>query len=190
MIRIEIDTNMGRLTAEIYEEKAPKTAAYFLRYVDEGFYNGTKIYRSLREDNQGANTAKIDIVEMGYCNSYYDRILRRGLGEGEAYDETQGFIPPYPKISVETTEETGLKHEDGTLSLGRDNADQVDTNVFICIGNQPNLDYGGARHPDGYGFSAFGKIIEGMDIIKEIHSLPLEGQRIIKDITVRTIQRL
>lgn len=190
MINIAIETSLGRLTAEIYDEKAPKTAAYFLRYVDEGFYNGAKIYRSLRDDNQGASNAKIDVVEMGHCNAYYDRILRHGMGEGEVYDETQGFIPPYPKIRVETTEETGIRHLDGTLSLGRDNVDQVDTNIFVCIGPQPNLDYGGARHPDGYGFSAFGKITDGMELIRRIHQMPVEGQRITEDITIYKIERI
>lgn len=190
MIKVCIETSKGNIIAKIYDEKAPITARYFLRYVDEGFYNGSFVYRSLRADNQSSNNAKIDIIEFGHCNAYYDRILRHGMGEGEEYDETQGFIPPYPKISVETTKETGLKHINGTLSFGRDAVDQVDTNVFVCIGDQPNLDYGGARHPDGYGFSAFGQIIEGMKIAEEIHRLPVEGQRIKEDIQVVRIYRI
>jgi peptidyl-prolyl cis-trans isomerase A (cyclophilin A) len=190
MIKIGIETSMGQIFAEIYDDKAPKTAAYFMRYVDDGFYNGAKIYRSLRRDNQDASSTKIDIVEMGHCNDYYDRILRFGMSEGEEYDETLGFQPPYPKISVETTEQTGITHENGTLSLGRDTVDQVDTNVFICIGSQSDLDFNGKRHPDGYGFSAFGRIVEGMDIVEEIHALPVIGQRIQEDIKIYKIYRL
>jgi peptidyl-prolyl cis-trans isomerase A (cyclophilin A) len=47
---------------------------------------------------------------------------------------------------------------------------------FICIGDQPELDYGGRRNPDGQGFAAFGKVITGMETVKKIHSLPAEGQ--------------
>jgi cyclophilin family peptidyl-prolyl cis-trans isomerase len=74
-----------------------------------------------------------------------------------------------PQIKHETTKETGVLHKDGVLSMAR-NAPGTATHHFsICIGDQPELDFGGKRNPDGQGFAAFGKVIAGMDVVRKIH---------------------
>ena len=60
--------------------------------------------------------------------------------------------------------------------MARDGPDTAQDNFVICIGDQPELDFGGKRNPDGQGFAAFGKVIRGMDVVRKIHQMPAEGQ--------------
>jgi peptidyl-prolyl cis-trans isomerase A (cyclophilin A) len=61
---------------------------------------------------------------------------------------------------------------------------------FICVGDQPDLDYQGKRNPDAQGFAAFGKVIAGMDVVKKIHQLPVEGQYLDPTVKILKISRL
>ena len=74
----------------------------------------------------------------------------------------------FPPISLETTKYTSLKHQDGTLSMARGGPNTATQEFFICVGDQPALDFGGKRNPDGLGFAAFGRVISGMDIVRKI----------------------
>jgi peptidyl-prolyl cis-trans isomerase A (cyclophilin A) len=85
-------------------------------------------------------------------------------------------IEKHPGIRHETTRETRLKHLDGTISMARNEPGTASTEFFICIGNQPELDFDGQRNPDGQGFAAFGKVIKGMDVVRKIQQLPDENQ--------------
>jgi peptidyl-prolyl cis-trans isomerase A (cyclophilin A) len=60
---------------------------------------------------------------------------------------------------------------------------------FICIGNQPELDYGGQRNPDGQGFAAFGRVVKGMDIVRKIHGMENENQYLTKPVRIVKIRR-
>jgi peptidyl-prolyl cis-trans isomerase A (cyclophilin A) len=175
------------MEALIYEESAPHTAAFFLSYADEGYYNGAGFYRSCVEGNQPANIVKINIIEGGFYNDYYEQALKECLRGG--FDDEKGHRGPKPMISVETTLTTGLAHVDGTLSLGRSSKDTVGDSFFICVGDQPGLDYGGARHPDGLGFSAFGKVVSGMDIVQAINNSEIAGQKLRNDVRILSIAR-
>ena len=82
-----------------------------------------------------------------------------------------------PPVRHETTEETGLRHVDGTISLGRtDPGTGGGAEFFICIGEQPALDYGGMRNPDRQGFAAFGQVTRGMDVVHAIHKREAMGE--------------
>ena len=67
-----------------------------------------------------------------------------------------------PSISHETTNITRINHLDGTVSMARLKPRTASSEIFICINDQPELDYGGKRNPDGQGFAAFGKVILGL----------------------------
>jgi hypothetical protein len=73
---------------------------------------------------------------------------------------------------------TGLKHLDGTVSMARSGPDTATSSFFICLGDQPELDFGGRRNKDGQGFAAFGRVVSGMDKVKKIQQSPREGQRL------------
>ncbi|ATW27915.1 peptidylprolyl isomerase [Candidatus Formimonas warabiya] len=190
MARIRIVTEVGDIVADLYENQAPKTVGHFLCYVDEGYYNGATFYRTVRSaDNQPNNEVKIDVIEGGYYNDYYDQAMRVDMIEGRPYDDSKGRKGPHPPIMLESTKETGIKHVDGAISLGRTTPDCVDDNIVICVGDQPALDAGGMRHPDGLGFPAFGKVVGGMEVVRNIHAMKAEGQKIISEVRILSIVR-
>ena len=118
-----------------------------MRYVDEKRYNGGKFYRVVRMDNQANSPVKIEVIQGGLQND---------------------SLKMLPSIQQETTDKTGLRHVDGAISIGRSAPNSGGSEFFICINDQPELDFGGKRNPDGQGFAAFGKVIKGMDVVRKI----------------------
>ena len=74
--------------------------------------------------------------------------------------------------------------------MARNEPGSASSEFFICIGDQPELDQGGRRNPDGQGFAAFGRVIEGMDVVRKIQSLPAQGQYLTEDVIIKTIKRV
>ena len=169
---VVIKTVFGDMKAELYGDKAPITVKNFLRYVDEGLFDGTTFFRVVTMENQPNSPVKIEVVQGG--TKFKNR----------AYPST------YPPIEHETTEMTGVKHLDGTLSMARMKPGTATSSFSICIGDQPELDYGGKRNKDGQGFAAFGRVIEGMDVARELHRQPYDGQMLTPPITIESIRRI
>jgi peptidyl-prolyl cis-trans isomerase A (cyclophilin A) len=163
-----INTSMGKITIELYPKKAPITVANFLKYVDAHLYDNSSFFRAVTLNNQPKDSIKIEVIQGGEI------------------DFTRVFAP----IVLETTKQTGLTHKNGTLSMARDKPNSATTNFFICINDQPSLDYGGKRNKDGQGFAAFGKVIEGMEIVRKIQQLHPEQQQYFKpEIQIISITR-
>ncbi len=150
-INVNLVTTAGEIRFELFPDKAPLTVANFLKYVEGGHFEGGSFYRVVRMDNQEQNTVKIEVIQGGLAGK-----------EGAV-----SFDP----IVLERTSETGLKHLHGTLSMARSEPDSGTSELFICINDQPSLDYGGERNPDGQGFAAFGRVIDGMEIVKRIQEM-------------------
>ena len=168
-IIINMDTDLGDIRIELYKNNAPITVNNFLRYIDEIRYRDFHFYRTVHLNNQPKNQIKIEVIQGG-------------LG----FDKHPKELPP---ILHENTNETGLKHLNGTISMARLEPGTASSEIFICINDQPELDYGGKRNPDGKGFAAFGKVISGMAIVKKIQSLPEKEQILNKKIKVNSIKR-
>ncbi|NNE09171.1 MAG: peptidylprolyl isomerase, partial [Gemmatimonadetes bacterium] len=151
------------------EGAAPVTSANFLRYVDEEKWSGAHFYRVVTSSNQPNNSVRIAVIQGG-------------LG----WEESDASLPP---IRHETTKETGIAHLSGTISMARNEPGTASSEFFICLGPQPALDFGGARNPDGQGFAAFGRVIEGMDVVRRIHTLPETDQLLDKRVAIRSIRR-
>jgi peptidyl-prolyl cis-trans isomerase A (cyclophilin A) len=166
---VTIKTELGNIEVEIYEKKAPITAGNFLRYVDENLFEGASFYRTVTMDNQPDNDVRIEVIQGGRLSG-----------------DSSGYLP----IVHETTDKTGILHEDGVISMARDRPGSATSEFFICIGNQPELDFGGKRNPDGQGFAAFGRVIRGMDVVRKIHEQPAEGQRLNPSVKIFTIERI
>lgn len=164
---VVIRTDLGDMTVEIYREQAPLTAANFLAHVERGDYTNSIFYRVVRMDNQPDSPVKIEVIQGGLY-----------------HDEVVDTISPIPH---ETTRETGILHTDGIISMARNQPGSASTEFFICIGDQPSLDFGGKRNPDGQGFAAFGKIIQGMEVARSIQALPDEGQYLKEPVKIREI---
>lgn len=178
---VVIETALGPIEVVLEPEKAPLTVANFLRYVDAGMYDEGRFHRAVRLDNQVRTDAKIEVVQGG-------RSPERNKAQG-------GF----GAIPLERTSVTGLKHLDGTISMARGNKpDSAVSDFFICINDQPSLDFGGARNPDGQGFAAFGRVVQGMDVVRRIQNAPsstnrttnTEAQRLTPPIKIIRVARL
>jgi peptidyl-prolyl cis-trans isomerase A (cyclophilin A) len=168
-VRVLIRTEKGDIQVELDAAKAPDTVANFLRYVDGRFYDGGRFHRTVLPDNQPGNKVKIEVIQAG-------------INPGRAKDE-------FPPIKLERTNQTKLAHKDGTLSMARDGPDTATSDFFICIGDQPELDFGGTRNPDGQGFAAFGKVVKGMDIVKKIQSAPHRDQQLEPAVKILEVRR-
>ena len=149
-VRVIFETELGAITMEIDVARAPITAENFLKYVDGGFYDGGVINRSVRKDNTTRHDVEIEVIQF-QRNS----------------DRTK---PSFPPIPMERTSVTGLKHVNGALSMARGGPDSATASFSIMIGDQPSLDFGGARNADGQGFAVFGRVVDGWDAIKKIHA--------------------
>ena len=168
--KIIIRTELGEIQVRIDLVRAPVTSANFLRYIDAGLFDSTCFYRVVRPDNQPKDSVFIGVIQGGR----YD-------------DEETGGFPPIPH---ETTEATGIRHRDGVISMARWTPGTATSEFFICVGDQPDLDYGGKRNPDGQGFAAFGKVTRGMEIVRKIHSIQAPGQYLEKPVLILEIVRV
>jgi len=168
--RVVIDTSRGKIEVEVYLDEAPITAANFLRYVDAESFDGGSFYRVVRLDNQPNNEVKIEVIQGG--------APRRPRAER------------LPAIEHETTETTGLRHLDGTISMARDAPGTASSEFFICINDQPELDFGGRRNPDGQGFAAFGRVVRGMEVVREIQALGGESQYLDQPVPIVSVRRV
>ncbi len=166
--KIEIRTAIGTIVAELYPDKAPITCENFLAYIKNDMLRGASFYRVVRMDNQPDKKVKIEVIQGGLNN------------------DSLAFTP----ITHETTAKTGLLHKDGVLSMARNEPGTATTEFFICIGDQPELDFGGKRNPDGQGFAAFGQIVKGMDIVKQIQGLEDDDQMLIEPIKIKAFRVL
>ena len=164
---VKIETEVGIIRIELYPNQAPVTVSNFLRYVDMNLYEGATFYRTVREGNQPDNEVTIDVIQGGL------------------YDETEMFAP----IIHETTEMTGILHKDGVISMARNEPGTATSEIFICVGDQPELDWNGNRNADKAGFASFGKVIEGMDIVRKIHQMPQVEQMLLPKVKIISIKR-
>lgn len=168
--KVEIESSMGNIIVEVDTVHAPLTGRNFLKLVDEGVYLNASFYRVVRMDNQPQNPVKIEVIQGG---------LR---------DDAQ--IARYSTIPHETTAKTGLKHLDGTISMARNEPGSASTEFFVCIGDQPSLDFGGKRNPDGQGFAAFGRVIDGMDVAREIQQQEDDDQYLEEPVIIYNLKRV
>ncbi len=173
-----MQTELGDIVIEVDQAKAPLTAANFLRYVDAGHYDGGTWHRTVKMNNQPDSPVKIEVIQAGVNTAR----------------AKEGF----PPIALERTHKTGLLHKDGTISMARGTPDSATSGWFICINDQPSLDFGGARNPDGQGFAAFGRVVAGMDVVRKIQAAPsstnmstnAEAQRLTPPIRILKVARL
>jgi len=167
--QIVIETPLGDVICIIYEHEAPVTAANFLKYIDDKRYDASCFYRVVTMDNQTNIDCKIEVIQGGLYNEDHPLML--------------------PSIAHESTKQTGLHHVDGTLSMARYQPGTASSEFFICIGDQPELDHGGRRNSDGQGFAAFGRVIKGMDVVRNIQLLKNNEQMLDEKVPIIRMRR-
>lgn len=168
-ILVQVRTELGDILVELYPDQAPVTVSNFLKYVDAGYFDGGRFHRTVRADNQPNDSIRIAVIQ----------------GDIDPAQRSHRF----PAIPLERTRETGLLHLDGVLSMARAGPDTASSSFFICVGDQPELDYGGERNLDGQGFAAFGRVVEGMDVVKAINASEAVGQTLAPPVEIIRVSR-
>ncbi len=144
--RVAIETSMGRFVVETDTARAPVSAGNFLRYVDQKRLDGTRFYRVVKvADHFG-------FVQFG------------------SNGDPKRSLPP---IKHEPTSVSGLKHLDGTLSTARLEPGTARGEFTVAVGDQPSFDADPARPGDNRGYAAFGRIVEGMDVVLKVFNEPV-----------------
>lgn len=166
--KYQIVTEAGNIEVEVYPEKAPVTVENFRAYINSGAYHMSSFFRVCTPENEADREIKIEVIQGG---DVADSLL-------------------LPAIAIETTKFTGLKHKNGTLSMARIGPNTAQSSFFICINEQPELDFKGGRNPDGFGFAAFGQVTKGMDVVKKIQSGEETEQYLIKPIGIISIAQI
>lgn len=151
--RVEIVTNVGRIIAEIDTRKAPITGGNFLKYVDLKRLDGTIFYRTCHV------AERFGFIQFGVNGD-----PKRNL----------------PPIKHEPTSVTGLKHLEGTLSIGRNAPGSARGEFTIAVGDQPGFDADPTRPGDNLGYAAFGRVVEGMDVVLKIFGAPINPNATVR----------
>ena len=152
--RVKLETAHGAIVVELYPDKAPVTVANYLRYVDRGLFNGATFYRASRPP--------------GYTATDYGSI------QGGLQNDPKKVLPP---IAHESTIKTGLKHQNGTISMGRHAPGTAQSDWFICLGDMSYLDADPKNPRANPGFAAFGQVVEGIEVVQKIIALPVDPNR-------------
>jgi peptidyl-prolyl cis-trans isomerase A (cyclophilin A) len=169
---VQIATVLGNIVVAVDITHAPVSSANFLRYVAHRLYDGGVFHRTVTPDNQPDNAVKIEVIQAGI----------------DPARQKEEFAP----IALERTTTTGIKHLAGVISMARDGPDTATGDFFICVTDQPSLDFGGARNPDGQGFAAFGRVVSGMEVVRRIQRSKAHGQSLtppVKILSIRWVPR-
>lgn len=153
--RVAIETERGVIVVELEAKKAPLTTANFLRYVDSGRYNGGQFFRASRTPG----------------------VAGGGTIQADAAPTARLFRP----VAHESTQATGLRHKAGTISMARNAPGSATSGFFICASAQPFLDAHPGAKGDNQGFAAFGRVVEGMAVVRKILALPTNGKTSVPD---------
>jgi peptidyl-prolyl cis-trans isomerase A (cyclophilin A) len=181
-VLVRLETTFGNVDIAVDAKHAPLTAANFLKYVDAKLYDGGQFHRATRPANYTPAPPDRPAMEIIQARINPER-------RSEALDP----------IPLERTSVTGLKHVAGTISMARGTqADTARSDFFICLDDQPSLDFGGKRFDDGQGAAAFGRVVKGMDIVRRIQQqptnqdaeTPMGKQTLLPPVTIARIARI
>ncbi|HKR25181.1 MAG TPA: peptidylprolyl isomerase [Allosphingosinicella sp.] len=169
-VRVTLRTSLGDVVLELERARAPVTTANFLRYVDARRFDGTSFYRSMKLRSDWG------LVQGGIRDP---RLL-------------------YPPIAHEPTTQTGLSHGAGVISMPRRAPGSAQADFFITVGAHPGYDANPAGAGDNLGFAAFGRVVQGMDVVLRILEAPtsptlgegvMRGQMLEPQVRIITARR-
>lgn len=170
--KVALDTSFGRIVLELETQRAPITARNFLRYADQKRLDGIAFYRTVKVAD------KFGFIQFGIDN------------------DPKRILPP---IKHEPTTQTGVKHVNGAISTARLAPGTARGEFTISVGDQPSLDADPTRPGDNLGYAAFGKVIEGMEVVWKILDAPtsptagegvMKGQMLSPKIRILKVTRV
>ncbi len=171
-VPVRIETSAGPIILALETERAPVTAGNFLRYVDGKQLDGAAFSRAVK-------------VGTGY-----------GLVQGGTRNDPKRTLPP---IAHEPTNQTGLSHSDGAISMARAAPGTANGDFFITVGDLKSMDANPAAPGDNQGFAVFGRVTEGMDVVRRILEAPtsptagegaMKGQMLAPEVKILTARRV
>ncbi len=159
MQMLRFSSDLGDVAIRMHNDRAPKTCRYFAQLACSGTFNPASVFRivssSAIQRLQPGDDCPINIVQIG---------------------PTQQFEGPRHTTVHEHTRQTGLSHHKWSVSAARFDLGELYGSFFICLKDEPELDFGGSRQPDGQGFAAFGEVVHGFDTLERVFARaePLE----------------
>jgi peptidyl-prolyl cis-trans isomerase A (cyclophilin A) len=172
-VLVHLDTAHGEIDIAVHAERAPLTAANFLRYVEAGMYDNGRFHRATRPDNYPPAPPNRPMMEL----------IQGGIDPARRAER-------FPPVILERTRDTGLRHVAGTVSMARGAPDSATSDFFILLDDQPSLDFGGLRFDDGQGGAAFGRVVFGLDAVRTIQQQPVEQQRLTPPVLILRAVRI
>jgi len=168
--KVSIQSSKGQMVFELFADKAAISVANFLNYVDAGLFDGSSFFRIVIENHpQTEDPVKIETIQGGLNIDHPDLM---------------------DSIPHESTEKSGLSHQRGSLSMARYELGSANGSFFICFRDEPALDFGGARQPDGQGFAVFGQLLTGYDVLDALYDLAEEGEYLKSPVLIESIERI
>ncbi|MCL1825793.1 MAG: peptidylprolyl isomerase [Betaproteobacteria bacterium] len=156
--KVELKTNLGDIVLELNAELAPKTVANFLRYVQDGHYNGTIFHRVI------------------------EGFMIQGGGMDEALAEKPTRAP------IENEANNGLKNETGTVAMARTNdPHSARAQFFINVAGNDFLNFNAPDSSKNWGYAVFGKVVKGMDIVQKIEKRPTQTQGMHESVPINPV---
>ena len=148
LVRVALETELGRIVLELDKGRAPITSTNFLAYVEGKNFDGQTFYRAMK-------------------------IGDGGLIQGGVRSDARKLLPP---IAHEATSQTGLKNVAGAIVMANGGAGTARSDFFILLNDQPAFDAGNPQG-DATGFAVFGRVIEGMDVVRKILEAPVSATK-------------
>ncbi|MDB5475162.1 MAG: ppiA [Phenylobacterium sp.] len=173
---VKLHTAQGDIVLELYADKAPVTVRNFLHYVDTRRLDGAHFYRSSTPPG--------------------DRSFTYGILQGGLQSDPKKVYPP---IAHESTAKTGLTHTNGTISMTRYAPGTAAADFSICVGDQIYLDADPKDPKANPGYAAFGRVVEGMEVVKTLLAAPrdptkgvgvMKGEMLARPIPILTVRRI
>lgn len=164
---LKVHTSLGNFRIKPDQENAPQTSQYFLELARKAMLDNTAMFRIVNSQNNSHNPdCPIHIVQGGLT-------------------ETSGCS--LPSICHETTSMTGISHKKWTVSAARLAPGETYGSFFITMRDEPSLDFGGARHPDGQGFAAFGQVTSGYLTLERIFLRAEHDEYLLRQVPITRV---
>ncbi|MDB5201780.1 MAG: peptidylprolyl isomerase [Ferruginibacter sp.] len=163
-----IETGAGDIEIELFPAKAPKTCAAFMQYVEKGLYKNSSFYRVIKNEDLAPE-------------------YNSGLIQGGIHHTDPATLATLKGTPHESPAQTGLSHTDGTVSLARTTPGSGSSEFFICIGDQRQFDSSKRTNPDGLGYAAFGHVVSGMKVVRDIQSRRSNGDEFLSPVSIKSI---
>lgn len=173
-VPVLLTTSAGKIIVALEVERAPATAANFLRYVDQKRFDGITFYRAFT----------------------YPTAPGDGLIQGGTSNDPKRILKP---VAHESTSKTGLRHDNGAISMARGAPGTADGDFFIIMGSMPGLDANPSASGDNQGYAVFGHVTEGMDVVRAIAAQPkdlnkgvgvMRGQMLAAPVKILSARRI